>query len=58
MRRTNNRRISQQSNTTYEVSYATTKEPTNAAFISKETMETNEKKETENNTFVYILNNS
>ena len=45
MRRTNNRRISQQSNTTYEVSYATTKEPTNAAFISKETMETNEKKE-------------
>ena len=45
MRRTNNRRISQQSNTTYEVSYATTKEPTNAAFISKETMETNAKKE-------------
>lgn len=45
MRRTNNRRISQQSITTYEVSYATTKEPTNAAFISKETIQTDAEKE-------------
>ena len=39
------RHIKKQSNITNEESYAILQEPTNATFISKETMETNEKKE-------------
>ena len=38
------RHIKKQSNTTNEESYAILQEPTNATFISKETMETNAKK--------------
>ena len=36
------RHIKKQSNTTNEESYAILQKPTNATFISKETMETNE----------------
>ena len=39
------RHINTQSNTINEVSYAILQQPTNAAFISKETMETNAEKE-------------
>ena len=39
------RHIKSQSNTTYEEHYANIKRPTNATFIPKETMETNEEKE-------------
>ena len=45
MSRTNLRRIKKQSNTINGVSYAIIQQPTNAAFIPKETMETNEKTE-------------
>ena len=38
------RHIKSQTNLTYEEPYATIKQPTNAAFISKETLETNEEK--------------
>jgi hypothetical protein len=39
------RHINTQSNTINEVSYAILQQPTNAAFIPKETMETNEETE-------------
>ena len=39
------RHINTQSNTINEVSYAILQQPTNAAFIPKETVETNEKTE-------------
>ena len=38
------RHIKKQSNITNEESYAILQKPTNAAFISKETLETNEEK--------------
>ena len=44
MSRTNLRRIKKQSNTINGVSYDIIQQPTNAAFIPKETMETNEEK--------------
>ena len=44
MSRTNLRRIKQQSNIINGVSYAIIQQPTNAAFIPKETVETNEEK--------------
>lgn len=39
------RHIKSQSNITYEEPYAINQQPTNATFISTETMETNEEKE-------------
>jgi hypothetical protein len=41
----NQRHIETQSTTTYEESYAIDQQPTNATFIPKEIMETNEEKE-------------
>ena len=46
----NQKRIKNQSNTTNEVSYAILQQPTNAAFIPAETMETNAEKTSERQT--------
>ncbi len=39
------KRFEKQSNTLYEVSYAILQQPTNATFVSKETLQIDEKKE-------------
>ena len=52
------RHIKSQHNTINEVSYAILQQPTNAAFISEKTMETNEEKESVRQTSEIVSNES